>query len=67
MKVIPSQADDQPSPAFLRDAAWISKHLTDAQESRFHGKLIICLEGGVAVRIVEERSIKPPHLTGNGS
>lgn len=45
---------------FTANAAWISKELTERQGQRFYGRMILCMEGGLCVRIVEEKSIKPP-------
>ena len=47
--------------AYLRDAAWISSKLEEAQKSRFYGKIVLNMEAGLCVRIVKEESIKPPH------
>ena len=47
--------------AHLRDAAWVSLLLEQAQARGFFGKLVLTVEHGIVTHCEKQESILPPH------
>ena len=43
-----------------RDRSWIDQLITQIQQRKFYGRLVIVFEGGNLCRAVKEESLKPP-------
>ena len=44
-----------------QQAAWLSSLISNCQETRFYGKLVVDISDGIILTVKQEQSLRPPN------